>query len=146
MVLSSDRRSHLFYIMIQPLFHNLNILVVDDEVSTIISVAFVLRHCGHTVDTASDGEEALSKLKDNVCQYQIIITDHLMMNVSGPELVEQLRVIRYPGKIVVLSSNLTRDVKDLYTKLGADRLIGKPFDLSELRQTVQELGACLHYS
>jgi CheY-like chemotaxis protein len=46
---------------------NLNILVVDDENSSMISVAFVLRRGGHAVDTA--------------LRYHIIITDHAMPDI-----------------------------------------------------------------
>lgn len=122
---------------------NLNILVVDDESSTIISVAFVLKHCGHTVDSVQDGEDALLKLKEDLERYHILITDHAMMKTSGLQLMEQLRTIDFRGKVVVLSSNLTRDLKDSYTALGADRFISKPFDLIELRQTIEDLGAAL---
>jgi len=121
----------------------MNILVVDDETSTIISVAFVLRHCGYTVDSVEDGEDALCRLKENLERYHILITDHAMMKVSGLQLVEQLRTTEFRGKIVVLSSHLTRDLRDSYEALGADRFISKPFDLIELRQTIEDLGTTL---
>ncbi|HWB60765.1 MAG TPA: hypothetical protein VG733_14815, partial [Chthoniobacteraceae bacterium] len=53
----------------------LNILVVDDEESSVISVAFVLRRGGHKVDTLADGHEALSHLKEKAPHYHIVITD-----------------------------------------------------------------------
>ena len=127
--------------MVLPAFKNLNILVVDDEKSTVISVAFVLRHCGHTVDTVSDGGEALSRLKENALHYHILITDHAMRNVSGLELVAEVRTIDFRGKILVLSAFLTQELKEAYAALGANCFIAKPFDLVELRKTVDMLGA-----
>jgi CheY-like chemotaxis protein len=126
--------------MVSPTFKNLNILVVDDEKSTVISVAFVLRHCGHAVDTVSDGGEALARLKEKAMHYHILITDHAMLQVSGLELVAALRTTGFRGKIVVLSAFLTRELRESYTTLGVDRFIAKPFDLADLRKAVDELG------
>jgi two-component system, chemotaxis family, chemotaxis protein CheY len=122
---------------------NMNILVADDEKATIISVSFVLRHCGHTVDAVTDGGEALLRVKEDSDRYQILITDHTMMNVSGLELVAELRALDYRGKIVVLSGHLTQELTEAYRALGADRLIPKPFDLADLRKAVEDLGAAM---
>ena len=122
-------------------FKGLNILVVDDEPSTVVSVAVVLQAHGHTVDGVADGEDALSRLKGDLHRYQIIITDHAMEKVSGLELLTALRATAFRGKVMVLSAHLTYDLKLSYHSLGVDRLIAKPFDLAELREAVDELGA-----
>lgn len=124
---------------------NLNILVVDDEESSVISVAFVLRHGGHTVDTAGNGNEALARLKEKALQYHILITDHAMPEVSGLQLMGRLRATGFRGKTVVLSAFLTRDLRESYQALGADCLISKPFDLADLRKAVENLGAAVDY-
>ena len=119
---------------------NNHVLLADDEKSTVISVAFVLRHCGYEVDTVSDGGEALLRLKNDAKHYQILITDHAMLRVSGLELVAELRATDFRGKIVVLSANLTQELMDSYRSLGADCFIAKPFDLADLRKAVEDLG------
>jgi DNA-binding response OmpR family regulator len=119
---------------------NLNILVVDDEPSTVVSVAVVLKARGHVVDGVADGEDALIRLKNDLHRYQIIITDHSMEKVSGLELLTALRATAFRGKVMVLSAHLTYDLKLSYHSLGVDRLISKPFDLAELREAVEELG------
>lgn len=124
---------------------NLNILIVDDEQSSVISVAFVLRHSGHAVDTASDGKEALSRLKEKAPHYHILITDHAMPQVSGLELMGQLRATGFRGKTLVLSAFLTRELKESYQALGADCFISKPFDLADLRKAVDKLGSAVDY-
>jgi CheY-like chemotaxis protein len=132
--------------MISPASKNLNILVVDDEASSTISVAYVLRHCGHAVDTVEDGGKALARLKENALHYHIVITDHAMLEVSGLELMMELRATGFRGKIMVLSANMTQELRDSYQAHGgADYFIAKPFDLAELRKTVEELGAKVDY-
>jgi len=127
--------------MTQSSFKILNILVVDDEPSTVISVAAVLKRCGHIVEGVPDGEDALTRLSENLHRYHIVITDHAMEKVTGLELLTALRATAFRGKVVVLSAYLTYDLKLSYHALGVDRLIPKPFELAELRTAVEELGA-----
>lgn len=115
-----------------------HILVADDEKATLISVAFVLRHCGYHVETVTNGGEALHRLKTDGTKYRILITDHSMRPISGLELVAELKALDYRGKIVVLSSHLTGDLRESYQSLGAHCFINKPFDLADLRKAVQD--------
>jgi len=120
---------------------SLNILVVDDEPSTVISIAVVLKAQGHIVDGVPDGEDAISRLKEDIHRYHIIITDHAMRKVSGLEMLRAVRTTPFRGKVMVLSAHLSYDLKLSYHSLGVDRLISKPFELTELRVAVEELGA-----
>ena len=131
--------------MKSPSRRNLNILIVDDEEATVISVAYVLRHGGHAVDTAGDGRQALSLLKESAVRYHIVITDHAMPQVSGLELMAELRGAGFRGKTVILSGVLTRQLRESYTTLGADWIIAKPFEIAELRRAVEDLGAAVEY-
>src|SRR5580704_14872484 len=118
----------------------MTILLADDETSTTEPVSFVLRRSGHSVDVVHNAEDALSAFKKNPDRYQVLVTDHLMHNVSGLELVDKLRKTNFHGKIVVLSAFLTGELEASYRKFGADKFISKPFDLSELRNAVAEIG------
>ncbi len=120
---------------------NLHILVADDEKSVTTSVAFVLKRAGHTADVVHDGDEALDRITKQPGHYHILITDHVMVKMSGLELLAQLRKANYHGKIIVLSGNLTAQLEEEYRGLGAEKIIHKPFELFELRKAVEELGA-----
>jgi len=128
-----------------PASGKLNILVADDEQSSVISVAVVLRQGGHTVDSVADGAEALARLAEKPRHYHIVITDHFMLQVSGLELMAQLRATGFCGKIVVLSANLDNELMASYRALGADSFIRKPFALAELREAVEHLGTMMDY-
>jgi DNA-binding response OmpR family regulator len=119
----------------------LNILIADDEPSTIVAVSFVLRHSGHLVDAVNDGTAAFSLITGNLGYYHILITDHAMFEISGLDLIARLRATEFQGRIVVLSGKLTRELTKSYLALGADRLISKPFDIAELRKTIADLGS-----
>jgi DNA-binding response OmpR family regulator len=117
----------------------LNILVVDDEKGVAATVEMVLRHLGHSVDVLHDGSDAYDRLKLFPHLYDVLITDHCMRNVSGLELVAQLRGTRFQGGIVVLSASLSQEMEEAYYSLGAGMVMQKPFEMAELRHAVEVL-------
>jgi DNA-binding response OmpR family regulator len=117
----------------------MNILLVDDEESVTALLKMVLMSMGHFVDAVHSVEDALSKLTGSPDRYHLLITDHKMPKVSGLELVKQLRVKTFKGKILVLTGYLTPELKSEYLALGVDRILEKPFNRNELRTTIEEL-------
>lgn len=117
----------------------MNILAVEDETAVAQLLALVLGGPDCKVATASNGEKALAKIAAAKNPFDVVITDHLMPRVSGLELVRQLRGKNFSGKIVVLSAHLGEDNVTAYQLLGVDMMISKPFDVEELRHTIEVL-------
>ncbi len=117
----------------------MNILAVEDETAVAQLLALVLGGPNCKVATASNGERALAKIAAAKKPFDVVITDHLMPRVSGLELVRRLRGKNFTGKIVVLSGHLGEDNVSAYELLGVDMMISKPFDVEELRRTIDVL-------
>jgi DNA-binding response OmpR family regulator len=117
----------------------LNILAVEDETAVAQLLALVLGGPNCKVATASNGEKALAKIDASKNRFDVVITDHRMPRVSGLELVRELRARKFEGKVVVLSAHLAEDNIKAYQKLGVNILISKPFDVAELRRTIDAL-------
>jgi DNA-binding response OmpR family regulator len=117
----------------------LNILVVDDEAPVTTSIKVALSGAGHFVDVLHDAAEALMRLAEFPNHYHILITDHLMSKISGMQFLLQLPVNAFKGKIIVLSAYLTPQLEKDFQRLGAERIMRKPFDADELRTAVEEL-------
>jgi CheY-like chemotaxis protein len=115
------------------------VLYVDDmrELRDVASLA--LSRCGHKVDSAPDGRDALEMVMADLGAYDIVISDHHMGGMNGLELVMKLREIKYPGKIAIVSSELNQDVEEEYRSLGVERILYKPVALSDLRALVVEM-------
>lgn len=117
----------------------LNILAVEDETAVAQLLALVLGGPNCKVATAGDGKIALAKIAAAERPFDLVITDHRMPRVSGLELVRQLRANNFGGKVVVLSAHLAEDNIKAYQELGVDMMISKPFDVDELRRTIDSL-------
>jgi DNA-binding NarL/FixJ family response regulator len=64
-----------------------------------------------------------------------------MPQVSGIELVRELRERSFPGKIVVLSGDLSRETREAYARMRVDAILDKPFDNYQLRHQLDLLVA-----
>ncbi len=117
----------------------LNILAVDDDASVASSLLFVLGGPTRRLTTATDGDEALKRVASDRPPFDVIITDNNMPRLSGLDFVRQLRADNFGGKIVVLSAFLTEENRRAYAELNVDRMLAKPFDVRELRETIDSL-------
>jgi len=111
----------------------LRILTVEDEPSVTQLLALVLGGPAAKVTNAPDGWIALMKIGAAAEPFDVIITDHRMGRMSGLELVQQLRVREFEGKIIVLSAYLSQENIRAYEELKVDMMLAKPFDVEELR-------------
>jgi DNA-binding response OmpR family regulator len=115
------------------------VLVVDDDdgIQTLMRALLVRREVN--VDSASDGDAALRKLRE--CSYDSIVLDLMLPKVNGFEVVRDLKA-RAPELlkrtiVVTAVSNLAlRDFKD--SEL-VRRVMRKPFDINEF---IDEVLAC----
>jgi CheY-like chemotaxis protein len=114
------------------------VLYVDDMRELREVARLALSRSGHKVDCAPDGKDALDLVRANPGVFDIVITDHHMAVMNGIELVMKLRELSFPGKIVVVSSELNLEVETDYRRLGIERILYKPVELSELRSLVLE--------
>lgn len=120
------------------------ILFVDDEPLIREEAVQVLLRDGHKVIEASDGREAIKMLE--TVPVDIVILDIVMPNQDGLETIEQIR--RLDGdarnvKIISTSNGGTMPDSSTYLQwaesFGADRVLPKPFSLSELRAAIDEI-------
>lgn len=116
-----------------------HVLVVDDEKIVRISLSVTLNGPLYAVETADDGDTALEKIRLKPGYYALVVTDHNMQRINGIELVEHLKQAGFAGKIVVLTGYMSRQDEEIYRAIGVDKIIYKPCDPVELRNTVREL-------
>lgn len=112
----------------------MKMLCVDDnaDLRTGLKEQFELED--FNVDTASDGVEAIEKIKQN--HYDIVLLDVKMPKMGGLEVLKEMKDINKYPHVIMLSA-----VDDVPTaiecmKLGAKDYISKPYDPEELLHVV----------
>jgi DNA-binding response OmpR family regulator len=104
------------------------ILVLEDDGALGIIMRSALEDGGHEVTVAADGRIGLRVF--GAGKYDLVITDMLMPDMDGVEIVRTLRAYRSAVKIVCISGGGALDHGDLLTtavRLGADATLPKPF-------------------
>jgi CheY-like chemotaxis protein len=114
------------------------ILLVDDNLIQSATRRAILEGCGRDVNLAQEGRQALELLNqpDATAGFGLIITDHLMPVMSGPEFVSEVRQRGFTVPIIVLSG--LPDAESNYQGLEVIFRL-KPFDPDSLIRLVQEL-------
>ncbi len=64
-----------------------------------------------------------------------------MPNLSGVELVDEIRKRGIPGELIVLSAHVSSELCEAYERMKVHAIFPKPFDLGVLRSTVDQLAA-----
>jgi PAS domain S-box-containing protein len=115
------------------------ILVVEDEAGIRALVRKILRRQGYQVLEAANGEEALTLCRDNGQRVELLITDVLMPQMGGRELVERLQTQGHEMKVLYVSG-YTDDTTIYLGELPAGTaFLQKPFTLGSLLDKVKEV-------
>jgi putative two-component system response regulator len=110
----------------------MKVLVADDELVSRTKVEKHVTTMGHEVLVACDGREALNLWRQH--RPEMVITDWVMPNMSGVELVQEIKNLqgsRYCYVIMITSQSETNDLI-VGMNAGADDFIAKPFIKEEL--------------
>jgi DNA-binding NtrC family response regulator len=105
------------------------LLIVDDEKPLCQVLKIALRKKGHLVETASSGQAGKKRIESRV--YDLIISDIVMPDLTGIELLEYARAIRNPATFILITAVPTVDTAIQALNLGAYRYIIKTATLVE---------------
>ena len=116
------------------------ILVIDDDVNVRELLRQVLEGEKHDVWEAADGRHAMRLVEES--QFDLIITDILMPERDGIEVIRQVSQRNPQAKIIALSGGgayLGLDVLNTAKDFGALEAIAKPFDVNTLLHLVKNV-------
>lgn len=129
---------------IQPTQASLSLLIVDDIETNRIVLSGLLRDHAASIDTASDGQEALDKY--DAKQYDAIFTDINMPVMDGVELIRKIRAREDGGNthrlpIFAVTANAYEEQRKTYYDAGVDDVLTKPFTQSALDRAIHSIPA-----
>jgi len=117
----------------------LRILAVDNEPSVTLSLRYVFPEPRYETICADSGNAALTRLDSDPTPYDVIILDEKMPQLTGTELVGEIRKRGIKGKIVVVSAYLTPETREAYERMNVQVMFSKPFNIDVLRTAVDRL-------
>src|SRR5258708_1821604 len=115
----------------------LNLLIVDDEVTTRSLCNDVALEAGLHVYTSATTEQALDILDQN--PIDIVVTDLKIPQIGGLELIKRIRVGNPQVSVIVLTQYGTIETAIEATRLGAVDYVTQPLPAQELRTTRHRL-------
>lgn len=120
--------------MTQPQTH---ILIADDERNIRKNLQMLLEAEGYHVDTASNGEEALEKCREQ--RYDVALVDLQMPKMGGLVLLRQLHGLGEETAVVILTAYGSVSSAVEAMKLGAVDFLEKPFDPKTIKLLIEEI-------
>ena len=115
------------------------ILIADDEPNIVISLEFLMKREGFDVTVATDGEEAVNRIRSD--RPDLVLLDVMMPKKSGFEVCQEVKADPELESIRILM--LTAKGRDTEVSkglaLGADAYMTKPFSTKELVERVRSM-------
>jgi CheY-like chemotaxis protein len=113
------------------------LLLVDDEVNIQRALTRLLRNEGYRILCASSAHEAMAILAKE--EVQVVVSDQRMPQVSGTELLTQVKAI-YPNTVRILLSGYSDAVAitDAINRGAIYKFLVKPWDDDDIRMQVRE--------
>jgi putative nucleotidyltransferase with HDIG domain len=111
------------------------ILVVDDDPAVRDVLAQGLGDCGYRCDTASDGLEALEKVR--AAGFELLLSDIDMPLMDGVLLLKEIKALQPDTECIMLTGIVDLDTAIQAMRIGASDYLTKPFNLAQVRITVE---------
>ena len=113
----------------------LRVLVVDDDRMVLQCVEVTLKPKGHDVQACENGKQAIQIA--TMFDPELILTDILMPEKDGYELITELRRLRFPARIIAMSSGgksgfMTSQIADILRVFKVTTFLNKPFRPEQL--------------
>jgi PAS domain S-box-containing protein len=116
-----------------------NILLVEDEDIVRELSRQILESCGYNVFAATNGKAAIELFTKGDVVIDLLFTDVVMPEISGPELAEQLVAMR-PGLKVLFASGYLEEPVPMLDRVGDNgNFIQKPFSYDQLVKKVRAI-------
>jgi len=118
------------------------ILIADDEVALLKTIAFTLKRKGYATSSFKDGKSAYEEIMksfENNELYDLIITDIQMPGISGLELIRKIRGSGIETPILAISGFGNKKMVVDLMRSGCQDYLDKPFSLNELLERISKL-------
>jgi DNA-binding response OmpR family regulator len=114
------------------------LLVIDDDEHILTNLCYFLKEKKYDVISAVDGLEGLKLFENDQQGFDLVITDIVMPQISGMGLISLIKN-KSPDTPVIAITGWGEYPEAFAAESQADKVLSKPFELSELDKTINEL-------
>jgi len=118
---------------------NEKILFVDDEESIVFIVQQILERLGYQVEVKINPVEALELFRSNPDQFDLVITDMAMPQMTGDKLVKEILNIRSEMPIIFCTGFSEKVAEENAKELGVKAFAMKPLVIRDLAMVVRKV-------
>jgi two-component system, OmpR family, response regulator len=116
-----------------------DVLIAEDEPSILESLDFILRRAGWSIDSVTDGEAVLDRVRRN--RPRVLVLDVMLPRRSGFDVLKLLRadVDTQDLPVLILTAKGQQQDRRIAEDLGADAFVTKPYSNAEVVDAVRNL-------
>jgi signal transduction histidine kinase/DNA-binding response OmpR family regulator len=113
-----------------------HVLIVDDDRDVGRLAARILETFQYETTALTDPNEAINLVRKHPAKFDLILTDLLMPELSGPELARAVKRIRPDLPLVLISGLVSAVTEESARRQGFVALIRKPFEIAQIEKSV----------
>lgn len=116
-----------------------DVLIAEDEPSILESLDFILRRAGWSIDSVTDGESVLDRVRRS--RPRVLVLDVMLPKRSGFDVLKQLRADSETRDlpVLILTAKGQQQDRRIAEELGADGFVTKPYSNAEVVGAVRQL-------
>ncbi len=118
---------------------NERILFVDDNESIVNLVENILQYLGYRVTVFTEGHEALKVFSEEPSEFDLVITDYVMPNLTGVDIAQKMIGIRSDIPIILCTGYSDLISSEKAKAIGFRELILKPFNYGDFAEIVRRV-------
>lgn len=113
------------------------LLLIDDEPDILSSTAIMLGDSGIRVVARDDAGQALDYLATHVDELDVVVVDYTMPKMTGLEFAARALEVAPSVPVILATGMLDHDEFRQRRTANVARIVGKPYDIDELRRNIQ---------
>lgn len=117
----------------------MKVLLVDDEVEFVSTLAERLSIRGIKADDVTSGQDAINKIRSEEA-YNVIVLDLKMGGLDGFETMKQIQKIKPETAFIILSGHCSDEEYEKMLSAGASDYLIKPIDIESLVEKIHKVG------